>query len=287
MNPNENLSRVVTLFSKVFIRIPAVCHIDNEWDKGLVDQIMGRMFTAGFDRLIAVSSRTREIALRYTRNAAKIVTIPTGVNPVRFLGCDVERLYSTVKSARNRFNIGTVGKLVRFKGQHLVIKVLGVLRDKLPPFNYIIIGDGPDRAELGQYAYSLGLEESVRFLGFRTDVPDLLSGIDLLVQPSETEANGLVVIEGMMAGLPVIATEVGGASEIMDGGRLGWLVKPGDETALASAILEVACMPQDKRRRLGAEARKYAIKHYSFEQTVRRTEEVYLSLVNKQGQKAC
>ncbi|HZM00549.1 MAG TPA: glycosyltransferase family 4 protein, partial [Planctomycetota bacterium] len=115
----------------------------------------------------------------------------------------------------------------------------------------IVGGDpfGDGEARLRQAARDLGLGERARFLGIRHDVPDLLAASDLFVLPSLWEGLGLVFLEAMAVSLPVVATRVSAIPEVVEDGRTGWLVPPGDPRRLAAAVAEALADPAERERR--------------------------------------
>jgi glycosyltransferase involved in cell wall biosynthesis len=120
----------------------------------------------------------------------------------------------------------------------------------------------------------LGCEGVVRFLGFRNDLPDLMAASDLFVLPSVAEAFGLVLVEALYLGVPVVATRVGGIPEIIDHGADGVLVPPADSVVLASALMEL--LSNDARRmRLAGVGRAKVLERFSFEAMVRAYEALY------------
>lgn len=129
-----------------------------------------------------------------------------------------------------------VGLLVKRKGVHTLLAAMsGAV---LPPGVVLrIVGDGPERAALEAQASDLRLDERVEFLGFRSDVPDLLVEADAFVLPSEMEQQPLVLIEAMGAGKPIVATDVGGVAEMV--GDAGLVVQPGDPAALGRTLAEL------------------------------------------------
>lgn len=273
LNPNENLSRTVALLARAWRRTPCVIHIDNEWDQGLADRIMRFLFLRGFDRLIAVSERARRAADPGDRFRAKIVTIPTGIDPERFAGPPGDELRRELGAGEANFLVGTVGRLERLKGQAVGIEAVAGLARAGVAVRYILVGDGPERSALAEAARAAGL--AVAFLGHRSDVPLVLAGLDALLHPSWTEAHPLVVIEALLAGLPVVATDVGGTAAILGEGRFGHLVASGDAAAMTAALLRLARLAPAERRRLGAEGRDHARKHFSLSDMVLRTADVY------------
>lgn len=134
--------------------------------------------------------------------------------------------------------LGVFSRLAKWKGQHVVLEALS----EAPGVNAVFAGSalfGEDAyaRELHARVGSLGLEERVTFLGQRGDVPDLMAAVDCVVHPSvDPEPFGLTLVEAMFAGTPVIATDAGAAREILEDGRAGCLVPPGDPAALAAAL---------------------------------------------------
>jgi len=279
VHPNENFSRLVTIASRRWNRIPAVTHVDNEWNTGIVDGLMGRLFTRNFDRLIAVSKATKRMTVRFVSDPDRVIYIPEGVDPRSFRNLDRTKLRRELDLPESMLIIGTVGKLTNAKGQQIMLRSLAKLNEELPDYRYCLIGDGPARGDLEQLTATLELDEHVVFLGQRWDVPQLLAGIDLIVHPSLTEASPLTLVESLFAARPVIASDVGGVSEILGDGRFGWLIPARSIDHLRGALREAISMSEEARWRLGSTAREYALKHYSLDKTVQETESLYLELL--------
>jgi glycosyltransferase involved in cell wall biosynthesis len=279
LHPNENLSRTITIFSKMWHHIPIITHVDGEWNKGLTDRLMRKIFTKYYTRLIAVSKRIQLLFSNETHKN-KVTLIYEGIDISRFHNLDKGKIRRELGVRDNTFILGTVGKLVDIKGQHLVLNALAEL-EYPEPYIYVLIGNGPARKNLEQLVREKGLEKNVKFFGFRTDVPSLMSGMDCLVHPSLTEAFPLTIIEGAFAGLPIIATNVGGTSEIIEDGQTGWLVEPGIVDVLINPLVEVAQMNANERFLLGSELREKVIRKYSLENCIQETELVYLELLTE------
>jgi len=142
-----------------------------------------------------------------------------------------------------RARLGTVGRLHRNKGYDLLLQAAGLLRDRGVDFSLTIAGDGPERAALERQAAGLNLAGRVSFSGWVAEPIDALAEMDLFVLSSRVEPFGLVVIEAMAAGVPVVSTDVGGPRDILGGGRLGRLVAPGSAEALADGIMAALADP--------------------------------------------
>ena len=184
--------------------------------------------------------------------------------------------------------IGLVGRLSPWKGQHIFLAAAAEVRKQFPASRYQIIGSamfGEEayEAEVRQLCEKLGLNDCVEFTGFRKDVPDLISHLDILVHASTIgEPFGQVVVEGMMAGKPVVATNGGGVPEIVQDGVTGRLVPMGESAPMAEAIL---CLLRDPAgaAEMGAAGRRRVLEHFTIELTARRVQEVYEQLWSDNG----
>jgi glycosyltransferase involved in cell wall biosynthesis len=161
-------------------------------------------------------------------------------------------------------------------------KAHGILLDALsglpPTVGLVVMGEGPERRALEDRIRAGGLSERVHLLGHRDDVPGLLLGLDLLVQSSLREGMPNAVLEGMAAGLPVVATAVGGTAEALGGGDCGVLVEPGSAAALAEAMAALLADP-GRAAALAARARERVEIEYSLAGMIRRTEALYAEIL--------
>jgi glycosyltransferase involved in cell wall biosynthesis len=129
-----------------------------------------------------------------------------------------------------------VARLTSEKGHRVLFDAVDALKDRHPDTRYWIAGEGPLRDELEREVAMRGLERWIQFLGFRRDVPELLQQADMVVLPSFHEELPWAVLEAMAAGRPVIATPVGAVAGIIEDGKTGRLVQPGNSVALASTL---------------------------------------------------
>ncbi len=212
------------------------------------------------DRLVAVSPSLREelSSLYQVAPADKIVIAPEGPDLSRYLATPRH-----LGEFRRRFNlpadaplVGIVGRLVPIKNHSLFLQAAQRVRQTLPDAHFVIVGDGELRETLVAQAQSLSLAEAVTFTGFLRDLCPVYSDLDLLVISSDNEGTPVSIIEALAAGVPAVATAVGGVPDLLDGGRLGTLVPPGDAEALAQAILAALAdrsTESDERRQRVAE----------------------------------
>ncbi len=170
------------------------------------------------------------------------------------------------------------GRLHPEKGHTYFFQALPLIRQRLAcPVVALVAGAGPFEAAYREEVRSLGCEDSVRFLGFRKDISNVIAAADLVVLPSVAEAFGLVVAEALYLGTPIVATHVGGIPEIVEDGIDGVLVPPADTKALADAIVSLLG-DSERRCRLANAGRERARERFSFEKMMRAYEQLYEQL---------
>ncbi|MBI3663819.1 MAG: glycosyltransferase family 4 protein [Acidobacteria bacterium] len=162
----------------------------------------------------------------------------------------------------------SVTRLIRadvLKGVDVVLRAMPEILRRCPEALYVIVGDGNDRASLQQLAVELGIAGRVEFRGELTteDICRAYQEADVFVLPSQTEGFGIVFLEAMYSGLPVVAARSGGAPNVIEDGATGILVAPGDEKQLAAAVSRLLLMPEE-RRKLGAGGRRLVEEQYLF-----------------------
>ena len=160
--------------------------------------------------------------------------------------------------------IGCVGRLVSLKNHAQLIALMPGLLQRHPRLRLVLVGDGPLATELGQQARELVAQDRVVFAGSRADVADLLPGFDIFALPSLTEGISIALLEACASGLPIVATAVGGNSEIIRDNVNGILVPVSDDGGMLAALDRLIGDPQE-RRRLGAAASDWVRAHASVE----------------------
>ena len=272
--------------------IPTVTHIRGMTavKRKRVSGIIAWILQLSADRLIAVSTAVAD------------AYVNAGVDPHRILvinnGVDVSRFHPVAQNAsfRNRFGvsvgdpvIASVGSADPRKGWMNLIKACGVITRKYPELKCFFIGDLKigESQFLGQSSYtnllratveSLNLNRNINFTGALSDIESIYAGINILVQPSESEAGPRAVLEALSSGVPVVATDVGGNRSYIQDGINGLLVKPSDELALAQAICEILT-DKEKQKRMAYNARKVAEDIFSINVHVESVTKLYLSLL--------
>ncbi len=183
--------------------------------------------------------------------------------------------------------IGLVGRISPWKGQHIFLQAAALIRREFPSSRFQIIGSamfGEELYETEVHALtdSLNLVDCVEYTGFRTDVPALIQNLNILVHASTIgEPFGQVVVEGMIAGKPVVATDGGGVPEIVQDGVTGLLVPMGDVEAMAEAVMKLLRNPLDAEE-MGRAGRVRVLENFTIELTARRVQAVYKEMLSGQ-----
>jgi L-malate glycosyltransferase len=176
--------------------------------------------------------------------------------------------------------IGTVGRLAEVKDQATMIKSLIKVRKKIPDTMLLLIGDGPLRSELQQLVDDNRLNNNVRLVGNREDVPDLLNLLDVFLLTSLSEGTSISLLEAMSSGIAPIVTNVGGNPSLVDDNINGILISPQHVDELAENLIDL--LQNDKRRKkYGENASQKVREKFSLAEMVKVYEKLYISLLNE------
>ena len=252
--------------------IVSTCHnwIKHSWlvsAYGAVDRLALRNYSA----VVAVSEDVKRILLESRVDLNKIYLIRNGIDVESFLN-----VTPSLREDRDTTMIGWVGRLSHEKGPDIFIRAAAQVLRECPDLVFILVGDGPLKADLEALANEIGISANVRFMGRREDMAAVYASIDLLVCSSRQEGLPMAILEGMASGVPWIATAVGDVPTLIKDGHNGLLVPIGDIEGLASGVLRLATNP-DIRKQFGLAARQTVKDDFS---TQRMTRE-YIALYEK------
>jgi len=208
---------------------------------------------------------------------SQTVGIPLERMTVIYNGVDLDKFtekFVTGHSSLVTPHVGCVGTLREVKGHRYLLEAIAAVREQVPHVHLSLVGDGPARGALEDLRQRLGLNGSVSLWGMRDDVHALLKQFDVFVLPSLSEGISNALLEAMAAGLPVVATNVGGTPEVVQHGVTGLLVPPQDSRALADALRQVLSDP-DRRHEMGRKGRERVEAHFSLSAMARHYEQVY------------
>jgi glycosyltransferase involved in cell wall biosynthesis len=272
---------------RLFVSIPVmVSTIHNIYEGGPLWMAAYRMSNSLVDHMTIISEAA----------ANRFVT--EGIVPRELLSCvpngvDTERFRSVPAGARgairkslgleNEFIWLAVGRFEIAKDYPNMLHGFALVRDRHPDAVLLLVGHGSLQNEVESLGRSLNLGDQIRFLGVRGDVPEVMSAADGYVMSSAWEGMPIALLEAAAAGLPIVATLVGGNHEVVRDGESGILVPPRDHDALGSAMLRLMDLSHVERRTMGERGREHVRAHYGLSRVVERWEDVYRQVSARKG----
>ena len=248
-------------------------HNDDPFRRTYPFRVIERVMSNRCAATITISEALRDFTLRHSAPRTPVASVLYGLKappgaPERSFQFDRPTLLA-------------VARLVRQKGLDILVQAMRPIKDSVPEARLLLAGDGPERPALERLARDLGLADSVSFLGHRDDVDHLMRRAWILVHPSRWEGFGLVLLEAMKQGLPVVAARVSAVPEIVVPGATGLLVPPEDPRALAEAAIRVL---GDERFRRDAGMRGFErlVERFSAERMARETAAIYDRAVSRE-----
>lgn len=222
--------------------------------------------------IINVSDANRQLALKNgIAPAGKLITIHNGIPD------------TTRRAVPGRAGIPTIVMIARFAPQKAQADLLRAVQGIEEPFRVVFIGDGPTRSAHEELASQLGIRDRVDFLGVRRDIERLLSSAHIFALPSNWEGFPLTILEGMRAGLPVVASNVGGVAEAIVDGKTGFLVPAGSITEFRSRLRQLISDPT-LRASLGSAGRARYEAEFTVRAMLRKTVVVYQAIHSREAQ---
>ncbi len=213
----------------------------------------------------------------------KIITIPNGVNLNKFSSSKIKSGKHKFHTSKNTLVLGIIAGLRREKEHFTLIEAIRKVSLVIPEVQLVIVGTGKLDQELREKVDKMDLKNNICFLGYRSDVPEILDALDIFVLTSRYEGLPLCILEAMASGKPVVATDVYGNNEVIKHGLTGVLVPPRDPSLLAKAILEL-WRDSEKMKEMGRAGRRLVEKKYDLKLMVEAYERTYISLVKKRKQ---
>lgn len=235
-------------------------------------------------QMIAVSENLKRfLTAQIAIPASRIKVIPNGVSIHEKPSQEkVSALRTNLGLDEYRQVVGTVGRLHPKKGQRYLIEGAVHILRRFPRTVFLIVGDGALREELEAHAHKLGIASHTIFLGHREDVYQILAICDVFVLPSLSEGMPLALLEAMGAAVPSVASRFDGVNEVVEDGKTGLLIPPGDSHALAENIIRLL---EDRAlaKQIGESAREVVANRFSLERMVRDYRELYAALLNERN----
>ena len=267
--------------------LKVICHYhndyDNKWqeDNSLIfDQCLARS-TA---RTIACSESVRDhVSERVGIPREGIEVILNGVELDRFAARhDPEEVKAEFGIPRDRQVVGVIGRISAQKAQDDFIQAARLIHERAPETVFLVVGSADDAAlmaHLQDLTVQLGIEKHVRFLGYVPDIPRIYQALDVLVVPSRWEGFGLILVEAMAAGKPIVATKVGPIPEVVGSDGAALLVPPSSPPSIARAVLSLLADP-GRAQEMGRRGMERA-RQFSWERAGRQLDELYTRLTRE------
>lgn len=278
---NNIYSFILSFAAIKLLKIPSLLYI-----KGIVNNpVLDRISFYFADRILFQSEKTKtaKYPLLMKKYHSKTSILRNGVDLTsvnRALGKDQTSIKNELGIQQSVFNLVFAGYIVPAKGIHLLIESVKRLLPKNKNFKLFILGGTYDevyRQELIKIIAASGLKSHIEFLGVREDVLDIISTMDVFITASLAEGMPRSIMEAMALGKPVIASDVGGISDIVVNNKTGIIVEPGNTAAFYKAILSLMNNPS-RMEQFGAQARSLIVNEYSIEKNVSTLETFYSQL---------
>jgi glycosyltransferase involved in cell wall biosynthesis len=280
-------SNILGIPSAVIARIPVI--ISSQRDLGHLDLYKSgrrtwlRRLQKFSTAVLTNANAVREAVLAEDHFAPERVrVIHNGVDLERFSQESKDRTWLAPAANQEKWIVLVGNMHSEVKGHAVLIAAAERVVREFPDARFLFAGDGELRKALEEQIARLGLEKHFLFLGRRNDVPRILSCCDFGVLPSQAEGLPNAVLEYLAAGLPTIASRVGGNVEIIQDGETGLLVPPNDPAALAEAVLRLLCDPRFAAE-LGNHGRAHVAAEFSFSRLIEKTHQLYTELLQARG----
>ncbi|MBU1061528.1 MAG: glycosyltransferase [Candidatus Omnitrophica bacterium] len=239
---------------------------DSFWRERLKSNIVNRLILHRLDRIGVVSkAKLASLLKKYKLDPSKVELINNAVDIDRFTPLkDIDGFKKKIGITDNEKIIGIVGRLVTEKAYDVFLKSAQHIKTRIPNSKFVIVGDGRERTNLERLTKDLGLENQVIFLGERHDVSILIALFDVAVLSSRIESLPVVLLEYMAACRPIVATDVGGNSEVLLHGQSGLIVPPEEPGLIADAVIRLL-NNTEYAKNMGMEARRRVEESFSLD----------------------
>jgi len=234
------------------------------------------------DKIVAVSNTVRDFAVeREGFPPGKVVVVNNGVETSRYFLSSRERdeVRENMGVSPDEFLVGNLGRLSPEKGQRCLIEAAPAVLEKFPGARFVIFGEGRMADEFSGLLEKFGLGDKFIMAGFVEETPALLGALDLFVLPSIQEGLPVGLIEALAAGVPAVVSNIPGNLEVIGDSGAAIAVSPGDASALARAIAELA-PDQARRRNMGEAGRLRAREHFELDGMIKQYEALYEKILS-------
>lgn len=288
VHTNSMLAHIYGAIAARLAEVPCIWHmqdiVDPKMASGLARKALVSLGGILPEKIVVVS---KAVGQMFTgKNIQKVQVVYNGTDVEKFSpDVDGSLIRKDFNIADDELVVGIVGRLKPWKGQKEFLKAASGVARSLPNTTFLIVGDTTFgykeyKDELIQLADELGISSRVILTGKRNDIPNVIRAMDVMVHASlKPEPFGLVIVEGMASGIPVVASSRGGPLEIIEDGKDGYLVNPEETDMLANKIIELL-KDQSLRQKIAEAARKKVVEQFSIKNFVKQFQKIYLEVLN-------
>lgn len=236
-----------------------------------------------FHRIIVVSEHLKDELKARLINPKRTALVPNGIDSA-FFEADPKDFSRPPELGLppDAWTLGIVGRLLPDKGHEHLFEALALLKDEFPALYVLVVGDGPRAQALKMLRDRMQLGHRIIFAGIRRDMKKIYQALTLFVMPSFREGLPMALLEAMLAGVPVIASGVGGIPNLLGGGERGRLVKVADPEGLSNEIRNLLLNPNEAKS-MAKKASEFVANEYSSSAMARRTEDLYREILQTQS----
>ena len=279
---HRHKAAVIGTFAAALAKTPAVIAQvhglgrTRNWRRKMINRLIFRRVA----KIITVGQAVRDDVIRTNAGVSpdKVWSEGNSIEYDRFAGVSISKQEANERLQLSADSIvfGTVGRMAKNKGQAYLMRAFAIVKKALPSAQLIFAGDGELRGELEAQARRMDCGESIRFLGYRRDIPQVLRAMDVFVLSSVgSEGIPRAMLEAMAAGIPCVGTDISGIPEILDNGKFGFVVPPWQEDALAEAMIKCARTGEYDRQKNVTAAQERVRCCYTHEIVAGKLEKVY------------
>ena len=260
--------------------------IENREDLGFnwgVHEYSWLRLTRGIpDRIICVSDAVKNVVMeREHVDEDRIVVIRNGVEALPDAGAEAAETRKELGIGRGQLVVGMVANFNRpVKGVSIFLDAIPGILQTVPDARFLLLGRGKEEKSLRDKARAMGIEANILFAGYRQDIHRYYAIMDVSALTSFSEGLSITLLESMRCGIPVVATRVGGNSEVVADGATGYLVPPGDVPAFVSQTVKLL-LDRDLRKRMGEEGRRHVEGHFLLRDVASRYSEMYEGMLSR------
>ena len=279
----EIFARLLSYFIKKDYVLIITKHLDNYClrgsnhysnSKSYLSILIEKWIFSKCDKYIAISKSVRSFFIKKVGlSQSSIKVIYYGIDQIAPIRGNIKKKLLITKKKKDTIILGTIARLVSQKKIDITLKALSILKENNIKFKYYILGEGPLLEDLKNLAKNLNIHNEVIFLGYSDDVKAFIKKIDIFCLSSDHEGLGLVLLESMINGVPVICSNFGAAREIISNKKLGLLFKRGNHLDMSRKLLKI--LNKSFRKKLSLNSKKYAIKNYNLQKCLKETKKLY------------